>query len=154
MKRKRLLKIATLSIIMLLSLTLTAFAANTSTLTVEPNIISTLRWSLTEGTTLKGSVALNGTLWFYATDPHANKIFDFGFISQSASFNFTTTVAGDYTLFFDNSGGSTSKSVTVSYDIAAPLSLLVVVPLIVFAASSIGLIVFVYWYHKKSKSNS
>lgn len=154
MKRKKLLPIATIALVILMSLTaVTAYGASTETLTLEANKQTSLIWTLSEGTSFKGSFVLNGTaiIRFRVTDPKGNIILDLGFVNKSASFEFTPEEQGEYSLIFDNTGGSSTLTVTLTYDAAGSLSPLVFIPVDITVVLSIALVIYVYRNRKKSK---
>ena len=155
MERKKLLPIAALALVMLMSLTaVTANGATTQTLTLEPNKLTTLVLPLTAGTPFKGSFVLNTTaiIRFSVTDPKGKPIIDSRFVNTSASFEFTAEEEGNYNLIFDNSGGNLPLTATLTYDTGGPLSPLVFIPVGITVVLSIVLVIYVYRNRKKSKS--
>ena len=94
--------------------------AKTETFTVPPNREVTINLDLKEDDRVSlGFSVIGGSskeLNFYVTDSEGKIIHSFENIGQK-SLSFSVTVAGTYTLHFDNSLSSESRSVTLNYDV-------------------------------------
>ena len=95
--------------------------------TVPPLSEKTVSISLNQGESVNGSFSVTGGTGtgvdFLATDPNGKELLSYNFTSYE-SFSFTASVAGPYTLSFDNSFCSCvgGKNVILDYSVGLPVN--------------------------------
>ena len=122
MKKVEVLGFLLLSLIFSGVLIPSVIAVKTDSITVGPSMVGTLIQNLNDGYKFTGNLSIRGDneIKFWVTDPSGQTILNLGIVSQEASFEFTTQQKGAYTYNFDNNfSSSTSKTVTMTYNIEA-----------------------------------
>jgi hypothetical protein len=144
---------ALIAILLLLFLTVMVYATEVETFQVSTSNSKMYVFDLNSGRKVMGSFSVDGgnnDVNFKVTDPVGDTIIDLGRVAGGGSFEFTASRDGNYTVIFDNSFSvSTSKTVTMSYDVGYSflginlLSLLSIIAIILIVIFVLAIVLYV-----------
>jgi type II secretory pathway pseudopilin PulG len=114
MKKTKSVIFAMLAGLLLTSLmTFSGFASTVQTFTLSASS-NQLQYFLPQGTTFNGTISTTGSVRFWVSAPNGFEIVNLGLVDKTATFSFTATQNGTYTLNFENDLSNTIQ-VTFSF---------------------------------------